>query len=179
MRMSAHRPRRSWPSGTPPNPALQPTGGGSTVLAGHRCCGRRRRLSYLFGGGGLRGVLSLFRRLLCGATVQERRERYAKSIDGHLPTPEQQRLLGRMAADAFVEIRARSREPDLVFALADAFHCLPAVMHEPGFSWSWLLIFLAALERDFPEVGRRYMAAFDAVVGFDAEPGAAADTAAV
>jgi hypothetical protein len=123
-------------------------------------------------------VLSLFRRILWGATVQERRERFAKSLDGRLPTPEQHRQLGRMAADAFMEIRARNREPELVFALADAFHCLPAVMHEAGFSWSWLLIFLAALERDFPEVGRRYMAAFDRVVGFDAEPGAAADGAA-
>jgi hypothetical protein len=120
-------------------------------------------------------VLSLIRWLLFGATVQERRERFAKSIDGKLPTPEQLRLLGQMAADAFVEIRARNREPELVFSLADAFHCLPTVMHEPGFSWSWLLIFLAALERDYPEVGRRYIAAFDRVVGFEAEPSDAVD----
>ena len=109
------------------------------------------------------------------ATVQERRERFAKSIDGQLPTPEQLCLLGRMAADALVEIRARSREPELVFALADAFHCLPAVMHELWFSWSYLLIFLVALEREFPEVGRRYIAAFDQVVGFKAEADPAAD----
>jgi hypothetical protein len=33
----------------PPNPALQPTRGGITVLAGERFCGRRGRLSCLFG----------------------------------------------------------------------------------------------------------------------------------
>lgn len=120
-------------------------------------------------------VRSLIRRLLFGATVQERRERFAKSIDGQMPTPEQQQLLGRMAGAAFGEIRCRYREPELVFALADAFHNLPSVMHEPSFSWSWLLIFLDALERDFPEVGHRYMAAFDKVIGFETSPGAASD----
>jgi hypothetical protein len=120
-------------------------------------------------------VRSLIRRLLFGATVQERRERFAKSIDGQLPTPEQHRLLGLMATHAFSDIRNFHREPELVFALADAFHNLPVVMHDPSFSWSLLLIFLDRLERDFPEVGSRYMAQFEKVIGFDATPAAPPD----
>jgi hypothetical protein len=107
------------------------------------------------------------------STVQERRRAFAKALDGHLPTPEQMRRLGRMLGDALVEIRCRNRDPELVFALADAFHCLPAVMFAPGFRWSWFLIFLEGLERLYPEVGHRYIAAFDEVVSFQAEPGAA------
>jgi hypothetical protein len=40
---SALRPPTSLTPG-PPNPALQPTRGGSRVLAGERFCGRRGRL---------------------------------------------------------------------------------------------------------------------------------------
>ena len=103
--------------------------------------------------------------------MQERRRDFAKALDGRLPTPEQMRQLGRMLGDALVEIRCRTRDPELVFALADAFHCLPDVMFTPEFQWSWFLIFLEGLERQYPEVGRRYIAAFDEVVGFRAEPG--------
>jgi hypothetical protein len=117
---------------------------------------------------------SLFRWLIFGATVSERRQQHAKALDGRLPSPDQLRQLGRMAADAFVDIR-NTRDIDLANALADAFHNLPAVVHWPEFSWSWLLVFLNGLERLYPEVGRRYLAAFDQVVGFYAEPGAAAD----
>jgi hypothetical protein len=120
---------------------------------------------------------SLFRRLFFGETVSEKRERFAKSLDGQRPTPEQLRQLGLMAHDALCEIRARKREPEVVFALADAFHNLPCVMLDPRFSWSWLLVFLSALERDFPDVGCRYVEAFDRIVGFNAEPGAAPDPA--
>ena len=38
------------PTSKPPNPALQPTGGGTPVLVSERSCGRRRRLSWSFGG---------------------------------------------------------------------------------------------------------------------------------
>jgi hypothetical protein len=112
-----------------------------------------------------------------GASVQERRRQHARALDGRPPTPEQLRQLGRMVTDALTEIRARNREPEVVFALADAFHNLPWVIHHPQFSWSRLLIFLEALERDFPEIGHKYMVAFDQVVGFRAEPGAAPDPA--
>jgi hypothetical protein len=80
-----------------------------------------------------------------------------------------------MAADAFVAIRNYSRDPSLVFSVADAFHNLPTVVYSPHFSWSWLLIFLEALERDHPEVGCRFVADFDAIIGFSAEPSAAPD----
>lgn len=110
---------------------------------------------------------SLIRRLMFGATVGERRQQHAKALDGKLPTPEQVRQLGRMASDAFIDIR-NTRDVDLANALADAFHNLPAVVHSPAFSWSWLLIFLVGLERLYPEVGRRYLAAFDEAVGFRA-----------
>ena len=100
--------------------------------------------------------------------MSDRRKLYAKSIDGQLPTPEQMRQLGQMAGNAFLEIRARTRDPDLVFALSDAFHCLPVVMHESSFSWSWFLIFLEELERQYPEVGGRYLSTFDEIVGFRA-----------
>ena len=120
-------------------------------------------------------ALSLLRRLIFGATVQERRRKFANALDGSLPTPEQMRQLGRMLGDALVEIRCRNRDPELVFALADAFHCLPSVMFAPEFQWSWFLIFLEGLERLHPEVGRRYIAAFDKVVGFQAVPGTTAD----
>jgi hypothetical protein len=98
--------------------------------------------------------------------VNEKRERFAKSLDGQRPTPEQLQQLGLMAHAALCEIRARAREPEVVFALADAFHNLPLAMIDPRFSWSWLLVFLSALERDFPEVGRRYVEDFDRIVGF-------------
>lgn len=114
---------------------------------------------------------SLLRRLLFGETVNEKRERFAKSLDCQRPTPEQLRQLGLMAHDALCEIRVRNHEPEMVFALADAFHNLPSVMLAPQFSWSWLLVFLSTLERDFPDVGRRYMEAFDRIVGFGPEPG--------
>jgi len=120
-------------------------------------------------------AFSLLRRLIFGATVKERRREFAKALDGRLPTSEQLLQLGRMAADAFGEIRCYHRDPELVFALADAFHCLPSIMFAPEFQWSWFLIFLEGLERLYPEVGRRYIAAFDEVVGFPVEPGATAD----
>jgi hypothetical protein len=107
--------------------------------------------------------------LIFGATVQERRREFAKALDGRLPTPEQLRLLGRMLGEALIEIRSRHRDPDLVFALADAFHSQPFVMFAPEFQWSWFLIFLEGLERQYPEVGRRYVAAFDQVVGFQSD----------
>jgi hypothetical protein len=100
--------------------------------------------------------------------VNEKRERFARSLDGQLPTPEQLQQLGRMATSAMCEIRGRAHEPEVVFALADAFHNLPTVMVSPRFSWSWLLIFLSALARDFPDVGRRYVEDFDRIVGFKA-----------
>jgi hypothetical protein len=115
-------------------------------------------------------TLSFLRHLIFGATLHERRREFAKGLDGSLPTPEQMRRLGHMLEDALVEIRCRNRDPDLVFALADAFHCLPHVMFAPEFQWSWFLIFLEGLERLYPEIGRRYIAAFDEVVGFQAEP---------
>ncbi|MBA4190761.1 MAG: hypothetical protein C0467_22475 [Planctomycetaceae bacterium] len=118
---------------------------------------------------------SLLRRLFFGETVTEKRERFAKDLDGQRPTPEQLRQLGLMARDALCEIRSRNREPEVVFALADAFHNLPLVMHDPRFSWSWLLVFLTTLERDFPDIGRRYVEVFDRIVGFKAEPAAAPD----
>src|SRR5262245_59300899 len=92
--------------------------------------------------------------MIVGAAMHERRRLFAKALDGQLPTPEQMSQLGRMAGDAFIEIRCRSRDPELVFALADAFHCLPSVMFATEFKWSWLLIFLEELERLYPEVGR-------------------------
>jgi len=122
-------------------------------------------------------ALSPLLRLIFGATVQERRREFAKALDGQLPTAEQMLQLGRMTGDAIIEIRCRTRDPDLVFALADAFHCLPSVMFAPEFKWSWFLLILEGLERLYPEVGRRYIAAFDEVVGFHAEPGAAPDPA--
>src|SRR5262249_3948623 len=123
-------------------------------------------------------TLSLLHRLIFGATVAERRREFAKALDGQLPTPEQMRRLGRMLGDALCEIRCRHRDPNLVFALADAFHCQPFVMFAPEFQWSWFLIFLEGLERQYPEVGRRYIEAFDEMVGFQAEPGTAPSRAA-
>ena len=110
---------------------------------------------------------SMIRRLMFGATVGERRRQHAKALDGTLRTPEQLRQLGRMASDAFIDIR-NTRDIDLANALADAFHNLPVVAHSSAFSWSWLLMFLDGLERLYPEVGRRYVAAFDEAVGFRA-----------
>lgn len=104
---------------------------------------------------------SLFRRLF-GGTVSERRRQHALALNGRLPTPDQHRQLDQMAADAFLDIR-NTRDIDLANALADAFHNLPVVVHSPGFSWSWLLVFLDGLERLYPEVGRRYLVAFDRV----------------
>ena len=122
-------------------------------------------------------ALSLLRPLIVGATVQERRREFAKALDGQLPTLDQMRQLGLMAGDAFIEIRCRTRDPELVFALADAFHCLPSVMFAAEFKWSWFLMFLEGLERLYPEVGRQYITAFDEVVGFRAEPNPAPDPA--
>ena len=76
------------------------------------------------------------------------------------------RLLSRIAYRAFVDIRARALDPKLVFALADALHNLPIVMYEPTFNWSWVLMFLEDLERAYPDVGSRYLAAFDEAIGF-------------
>ena len=117
---------------------------------------------------------SLIRRLIFGATVGERRRQHAKALDGRRPTAGQLRQLGRMASDAFIDIR-NTRDIDVANALADAFHNLPVVVYAPAFSWSWLLVFLDGLERLYPEYGQRYLAAFDEAVGFEAEPGAAAD----
>jgi hypothetical protein len=100
-----------------------------------------------------------------GATVQEQRRQHAKALDGTLPTPEQLQKLGRMSADAFLDIRNYSRNQGLVFALADAFHNLPAVVYSSQFKWSWLLVFLEVLERDYPEVGRKFIADFDEITG--------------
>ncbi len=110
---------------------------------------------------------SLIRRMIFGATVQERRQQHAKALNGLLPTPDQLRQLGRMAADVFVDIRI-TRDIDLANSLADAFHNLPVVVYSPQFSWSWLLVFIDGLERLYPEVGQRYIEAFDEIVGFRA-----------
>jgi hypothetical protein len=116
---------------------------------------------------------SLICRLIFGATVSERRRQHAKALDGRLPTPEQLRQLGGLIASALTEIRAHCDKPRVVFALADAFHNLPRVMFAPEFSWSWALIFFEGLEREQPEIGRRYIEAFDTIMGFRAAPGAA------
>ena len=108
------------------------------------------------------------------AGVSERRQQHAKALDGRLPTPDQLLQLGHMASDAFIDIR-NTRDIDLANAIADAFHNLPVEVHTQEFSWSWLLIFLVGLERLYPEVGRKYLAAFDQVVGFDADPHAVAN----
>jgi hypothetical protein len=116
-------------------------------------------------------VLSLLRRLFFGATVQERRRKFAKSLDGRLPTPKHLRQLGRMLHDAFCEIRSHRDDLDLVSALADTFHSQPFVMFSPEFQWSWLRMFLEGLERQYPKVGQQSIYAFDEMVGFQAEPG--------
>lgn len=71
-----------------------------------------------------------------------------------------------MASDAFILIRDSTRDPRLVFFVADAFHNLPAVVHSPRFRWSWLLNFLEGLEREYPAVGGQFLTAFDEVIGF-------------
>jgi hypothetical protein len=85
---------------------------------------------------------SFLHRLIFGVTVRKRHREFAKVLDGQLPTPEQQLRLGQMAADAFVDLRCCHRDPELVFALADAFHCLPSILIARQFRWSWQLIFL-------------------------------------
>ena len=107
--------------------------------------------------------------------MQVRRREFAKARDGQLPTPEQMSMLARMLGDAFCDIRCCSEDPNLVHALADAFHSQPYVMFSPDFQWSWLLVFLEGLERQYPEVGLRYITAFDKIWGFQAEPSATAD----
>lgn len=116
---------------------------------------------------------SLIRRLIFGETMQERRRQHAKALDRQPPTPDQLRQLGRMTAETFVDIR-NTRDIDLANALADAFHNLPVEVHSPQFSWARLLMFLEGLERRYPEVGRRYIAAFDGIVGFTPDTSSAA-----
>jgi hypothetical protein len=110
---------------------------------------------------------SLFGRLW-GSVTRDRRERFVESIEGQPPNPDQLRALAKMVADAFLTIRSQGHDADLAFAVADAFHNLPVVMHDPRFSWSMLLHYLRELEREFPEVGGRFIASFDEIVGFRA-----------
>jgi hypothetical protein len=107
------------------------------------------------------------RRILRISTVNEQRAEYVLSrIEGQRPTPEQGMKLIRMTGMAFGWIRARSSDPVVVHAIADAFHNMPGEMFHHEFSWSRFLGMLECLERQVPDVGAIFLAAFDDIVGF-------------
>lgn len=116
-------------------------------------------------------LFNLVKRILA-PIESERRRGFAKSMDGSLPSPQQMQMLGRMTMDALLAIRGNSQKPSLVFAVADAFHNLPESMFEPTFKWSSLLMFLEGLERECPDLGRRFLADFDAIIGFKVDESA-------
>jgi hypothetical protein len=111
-------------------------------------------------------VLTKVWKLLSGGTVRERREQFAKSLDGQQPTPEQMKLLGQMIQNAFLMIRSDASDSNLVFALSDAFHNLPRDMFEPNFSWYWLAGSLHGLEQKHPVVGQTFLTMLDRAMGF-------------
>lgn len=96
----------------------------------------------------------------------EQRRAFVKSRDGQLPSPRQLRLLGRMSAEAFVYIRSRSRDHQIVFAIAEAFQSVTIEIYRDRFRWSSLLSVLERLSHLESKIGTHFLQTFDKIIGF-------------
>ncbi|QDU29340.1 hypothetical protein ETAA8_44490 [Anatilimnocola aggregata] len=74
-------------------------------------------------------------------------------------------MLGAMTMDAFLCIQNCCDDSEAVFAVADAFHNLPAISFSSHFRWSYVLMMLENLEQVQPTIGGHYLAEFDKVIG--------------